>query len=63
MFRNIKSLNFPIHDDILNSVKGMNCTAKNYEDVLTRFQKKSSLSMQGAFNSLIIVLMHSATFT
>ena len=62
MFRNIKSLNFPIHDDILNSVKGMNCTAKNFEDVLTRF-KKSSLSMQGAFNSLIIVLMHSATFT
>ena len=62
MFRNVKSLNFPIHDDILNSVKGMNCTAKNFEDVLTRL-KKSSLSMQGAFNILIIVLMHSATFT
>ena len=58
MFRNIKSLNFPIHDDILNSVKGMNCTAKNFEDALTRL-KKSSLSMQGAFNSLIIVLIES----
>ena len=47
MFRNIKSLNFPIHDDILNSVKGMNCTAKNFEDVLTRFQKKFSEHARG----------------